>query len=127
MQQVAPSGPTKLLTSCDEAELIRSAQHDRGAFGALYELHVHRVFAYLRSRTRNDDDAADLTQQVFLQALDALPRYEPRGAPFVSWLLRIARNCAINFQSRRRSTARWDLLPPALEPTVEGDFTSGCA
>jgi RNA polymerase sigma-70 factor (ECF subfamily) len=100
----------------DEAALIREAQLDRTAFGPLYERYVDRVFAYLRSRTASDQDAADLTQQVFVQALDALPRYRPRGAPFVAWLLRIARNAAINFHKRHRQTLTWDLLPHGLQP-----------
>jgi RNA polymerase sigma-70 factor (ECF subfamily) len=108
----------------DETTLIRAAQRDRAAFGALYELHVDRVFAYLRSRTQSDDDAADLTQQVFLQALDAMSRYEDRGLPFVAWLMRIARNAAASFHGRRRQTTAWDLLPPALGPATEGDLAA---
>jgi RNA polymerase sigma-70 factor, ECF subfamily len=102
----------------DEAELIRKAQHDRSAFGPLYQLHVDRVFGYLRARTACDDDAADLTQQVFLQALDALPGYRSRGVPFIAWLLRIARNAAVNFHRRQRETVDWDLLPPGLQPVT---------
>jgi RNA polymerase sigma-70 factor (ECF subfamily) len=54
---------------------------------------------------------------VFLQALDALPRYRLRGAPFAAWLLRIARNAAINHQKRRRETVAWDLLPESVHPS----------
>jgi RNA polymerase sigma-70 factor (ECF subfamily) len=106
----------------DEAVLIREAQRDRSAFGVLYERHVDRVYAYLRSRTASDDDAADLTQQVFMQALDALPRYRPRGVPFIAWLLRIARNAAINFHKRRHQATAWDLVPPALQPALWEDL-----
>jgi RNA polymerase sigma-70 factor (ECF subfamily) len=109
-------------TTDDEGALIREAQRDRSVFGLLYERHVERVYAYVRSRTASDDDAADLTQQVFLRALDALPRYESRGTPFVAWLLRIARNTAINFHRRRRETTTWDLVPPALQPAAGGDL-----
>ncbi|HZU14891.1 MAG TPA: sigma-70 family RNA polymerase sigma factor [Chloroflexota bacterium] len=101
----------------DEALLIREAQRDRAAFAPLYERHADRVYAYLRSRTARDEDAADLTQQVFLQAMDALPRYKPRGTPFIAWLLRIARNAAINFHRRQRHAMAWDLVPPALQPS----------
>src|SRR5438270_7946671 len=86
----------------DEAALVRAAQDDPAAFGALYEAHVDRVYAYFRSRTENIQDATDLTQQAFLQALDALPRYRPGKVPFAAWLFRIARNLAINFHRRRR-------------------------
>jgi RNA polymerase sigma-70 factor, ECF subfamily len=105
-------------TEAAEDALVRAAQADPAAFGPLYERHRDRVYAYLRTRTRSADDAADLTQQVFLQALDALPRYRLRGAPFVAWLLRIARNAAINDHKRHRETVTWDLLPEGLHPPI---------
>jgi RNA polymerase sigma-70 factor (ECF subfamily) len=104
-----------------EARLIRAAQADPGAFAPLYVQYRDRVYAYLRTRTRSPEDAADLTQQVFLQALDALPRYRPRGAPFAAWLLRIAHNAAINHHKRHRQVVAWDLLPESLHPPAEDD------
>jgi RNA polymerase sigma-70 factor (ECF subfamily) len=101
-----------------EEALVRAAQADSAAFGPLYERYRDRVYGYLRTRTRSAEDAADLTQQVFLQALDALPRYRARGAPFAAWLLRIARNVAINEHRRHRETVAWDLLPETLHPLL---------
>jgi RNA polymerase sigma-70 factor (ECF subfamily) len=100
-----------------EESLVHAAQADPAAFGPLYERYRDRVYAYLRTRSRSEDDAADLTQQVFLHALDALPRYRTRGAPFAAWLLRIARNAAINDHKRHRESIAWDLLPEALHPS----------
>jgi RNA polymerase sigma-70 factor (ECF subfamily) len=79
------------------------------------------VYSYLRSRADNDEDAADLTQQVFLQALDGLPRYQNRGLPFAAWLLSIARNLAINFHKGSRRPMPWDLLPEALQASGDDD------
>lgn len=106
----------------DETALVQAAQADRAAFGPLYECYVDRIYAYLRARTGNAEDAADLTQQVFLQALDALPRYRSGSAPFAAWLFRIARNSAINFHRRHPNTITWDLVPEALQPIVEDDL-----
>ena len=47
--------------------------------------------------------AEDLTAQTFLQALQAIARYEERGLPFRAWLLRIARNLAINHRRVQRN------------------------
>ena len=39
-----------------------------------YARYQDRIYTYLRTRTGPAEDAADLTQQIFVQALDALPR-----------------------------------------------------
>ncbi|HEY4385134.1 MAG TPA: sigma factor, partial [Ktedonobacteraceae bacterium] len=60
----------------DEAEMIRRAQLEPALFAELYQRHLGRIYAYLRARVSCDEDAADLAQQVFLQAFDALPKYQ---------------------------------------------------
>lgn len=104
-----------------EAALIRAARADIWAFGELYQRYEARVYRYVRARTDSEEDAADLTQQVFLQALEAFPKYQERGLPFAAWLFRIARNVAIDASRRRRSTLQWDLLPEALHPVSDED------
>jgi len=101
----------------DEAALILAAQRDIAAFGPLYARYVDRIYTYLRTRTGQVDDASDLTQQVFLQALDALPRYQPReGVSFAAWLFRIARNASPDWQRRQRPTIPWEALPEEQQP-----------
>lgn len=109
----------------DDAPLVRAAQEDRAAFAALYDRYVDRIYAYLRARTGTAEDAADLTQQVFLQALEALPRYRSGPAPFAAWLFRIARNSAITFRRRHPQTVAWDLVPEALQPVAGDDLAVG--
>jgi RNA polymerase sigma-70 factor (ECF subfamily) len=106
----------------EEALLVSAAQKDSAAFAPLYRQYRDRVYAYLRTRAPTPEDAADLTQQVFLQALDALPRYRSGRAPFAAWLFRIARNAAANHHRRRRNHVAWDLLPPALHPRDDSDL-----
>jgi RNA polymerase sigma-70 factor (ECF subfamily) len=119
--------PTHVLNEggdgADESSLVRAAQDDPTAFAVLYHRYFDRVYAYVRARTATEDDAADLTQQVFLHALDALPRY--RGArrdSFAAWLFRIARNVVTDAYRRRRATITWDLVPEALQPATEHDL-----
>ncbi len=107
-------------TGADEAALITAARGAPAAFGILHQRYHARVYRYLRARTESPEDAADLTQQVFLQAFDALPRYRERGLPFAAWLFRIARNAATDFHRRRRQTVAWDHLPEALHPAAQG-------
>ena len=75
-----------------EIELIERAKVEAEAFGILYDRYVRTVFAFAFSKVRDQAQAEDLTSQTFLQALKALPRYQQRGLPFRSWLLRITAN-----------------------------------
>lgn len=86
-----------------DEQLALAAQSDPAAFGVLYERHRLSVFRYLRTRTSSVDDAAELTAVAFERALIAMPRYRPIGGGIVAWLLRIARNAAID--AGRRASA----------------------
>ena len=109
------------LQGTDDSELIaRAAQGDREAFGVLYERYVFRVFRHVYYLTNDPHTAEDLTAQTFLNALEAIPRYEVRGVPFLAWLLRIAYNLTLNHRKvRKNGTAP---LPEGLE--VEGTIYS---
>ncbi len=101
----------------EEAGWIGAAQVDPVAFEPLYMRYRERVYRYVRTRLDSDEDAADLTQQVFLQAMAALPRYRPQGVPFAVWLFRVARHAAINRATRDAGPAlSWDQLPETLHP-----------
>jgi RNA polymerase sigma-70 factor (ECF subfamily) len=96
-----PTEQHKRLDRDDEVAL--AARSDPAAFGILYERHRLAVFRYLRTRTRTEDDAAELTAVAFERALAAMPRYRPTGGGVVAWLLRIARNAAIDAGRRTQA------------------------
>lgn len=114
-------GEGEQVVEVDDAVVVRAAQGDPAAFAPLYVRYHPRVYRYLRLRAATDDEAADLTQQVFLQALDALPRYRERGLPFAAWLFRIARNVATDAHRLRRPTLDIDLLPERLDVVSDDD------
>jgi RNA polymerase sigma-70 factor (ECF subfamily) len=88
---------TELLADLPDDELAERAKTDSDAFGVLYERHVKRIYNYCYYRIGRAADAEDLTERVFFQALENLPRYEFRGAPFSAWLFRIAHNLVANW------------------------------
>ena len=88
------------MTDADERRMVEAAQRDPSRFGDLYELHFHRVYAFVVRRVRDRDVAEDVTSDVFHKALAKLPQYEWRGAPFGAWLIRIAAN-ALHDRARR--------------------------
>lgn len=76
------------------------AQAQRGnpeAFACIFDEYVGPIHRFIASRVERPSDAEDLTQLVFVKALEALPRYESRGIPFGGWLFRLARNAVIDF------------------------------
>jgi RNA polymerase sigma-70 factor (ECF subfamily) len=83
-----------------EQQLIEAAQKDPRRFAELYEQNFERVYAFVARRVRDRAVAEDLTSTVFHRALESLPRYEWRGAPFAAWLLRIARNAVADHWQR---------------------------
>jgi len=109
------------LGVADESELVRAAQVDGSSFDELYRRHVGRIYRYVRTQVEVEQDALDLTQLVFLRALEALPRYRS-SAPFGAWLFRIARNAVIDNHRLRRPTASWDYLPARLIPESGDDI-----
>lgn len=92
----------------DESELIqlvlRSQDGDRSAFGRLVEEYESAVFGVVYRRLRNQAEALEVTQDVFLRALRKLPQLrEPERFP--GWLKRIAVRMSINRAVRRPKEA----------------------
>jgi RNA polymerase sigma-70 factor (ECF subfamily) len=77
--------------------LVAEAQAgDPEAFGRIFDEFHGAIYRFIASRVGRPSDAEDLTQLVFVKALEALPRYEARGIPFGGWLFRLARNATID-------------------------------
>jgi RNA polymerase sigma-70 factor, ECF subfamily len=89
------------LAALDEADMA-AARLEPGRFGPVYVRHRLAVFRYVRGRVRTDDEAADLAATTFERAIAALATYRPHAAGARPWLLRIARNAAIDAARRRR-------------------------
>jgi RNA polymerase sigma-70 factor (ECF subfamily) len=108
-----------VLAETDDQELISLAvAGDREAFGHLYERHQPRVFRQAYFLTGDFLLAEDVTAQTFLNALQAISRYEPRGVPFVAWLLRIACNLTINYKKSLKNGEHAQ-LPESLQAERE--------
>ncbi|MEE8473454.1 MAG: sigma-70 family RNA polymerase sigma factor [Dehalococcoidia bacterium] len=88
----------------DEKGLIeRARKNDPEAFGEIYEEHFDKIYRYVLFRVSDIAEAEDLTQQVFLKVVRSISSFKWRGAPFSSWLFRIAHNQVVDFY---RKTAK---------------------
>src|SRR5690606_36643558 len=88
----------------DDATLVARAQSgDQTAFAELYERYFDRVYDFLARTVRDPAEAADLTQDAFLKAMNNLGSLT-NGASFKSWLFTIARNTALNRLERASRT-----------------------
>lgn len=90
------------------------------SFVVLYEECRLPVYRFLRSRSRSDDEAADLAATAFERALRRFASYDARQVA-LPWLLRIARNVAIDAARRRRPMASLD---DASSPDVRAQSDS---
>ena len=112
-----PNSRADLAVTSDEREedavlARRAGAGDAEAFGVLYDRYLDAVYRYVFYRVRNEAEAEDVTSDVFMRALRAIPKYEPRQA-FLAWLYRIARNAVID-RSRRRAARQQVSFEDAL-------------
>ena len=86
----------------EEAELVGRAQEgDQTAFTRLYEAYFDKIYRYIVIKIGNETEAEDMTQQVFLNALQSISSYKWQGFPFSSWLYRIAHNQVVDHLRKR--------------------------
>jgi RNA polymerase sigma-70 factor (ECF subfamily) len=120
-----------------DAELVKRVQKgEKGAFDLLVLKYQHKIVNLVMRYVRDPDQALDISQEAFLKAYRALPRFRGESA-FYTWLYRIAVNTAKNYlaaQRRRPMDVELDLQDPEQfdlhaklkeTDTPEGETLSG--
>jgi RNA polymerase sigma-70 factor, ECF subfamily len=77
---------------------------DMSALHFLYVRFADDVCAYVRSIVRDPHAAEDITQNVFAKLMKAIHKYERRDVPFAAWIIRVARNVALDHIRADRHT-----------------------
>lgn len=83
--------------------VARAKEGDREALRYLYIRYADHVYGYVLSIVRDEHEAEDVTQQLFAKLLSKLEKYEPRSVPFSAWIIRVARNVALDHMRQRRA------------------------
>jgi RNA polymerase sigma-70 factor, ECF subfamily len=107
-----PSGGFHTKTSLDEgpaaARLVaqavaRAKEGDQEAVRFLYLQYADNVYGYVRSIVRDEYEAEDVTQHVFAKLITVIGKYQEREVAFSAWIIRVARNVAIDHMRQRRA------------------------
>lgn len=109
-----------------EEKEVQRAKQDPKAFKPLYERYYGKIYGFLFKRVNDEQAAADLASQTFLNALLNLKKYEFRGLSFSAWLYRIAVNLSTDFFRQNKKNRGLYLDPDKtsdlfLEMVDEGD------
>jgi RNA polymerase sigma-70 factor (ECF subfamily) len=110
------------VTDADAALVNAVRGGDLAAYASLYSLHVGAVQTVVRAQVHDPAAAEDVVQDVFVRALESLPRLDD-AERFRAWLLSIARHTAID--ARRKLGRRRTVSSDTGDGAAEADVTGG--
>ncbi len=89
--------------------VARAKAGDLEGLHYLYVRYAEDVLRYIGSFVRDRDEAEDITQDVFAKLIRVIGKYEQRDVPFDAWILRVARNAALDHLRAKRPLPTDDL------------------
>jgi RNA polymerase sigma-70 factor (ECF subfamily) len=94
------------LSDVDTVLVARCKGNDLTAFDEIVERYQHKIYGYVKRLVGNETDAEDITQEVFLKALNSLHRFREESS-LQTWLFRIATNLCRDAHRRRQREKGW--------------------
>ena len=94
-----PNGGSQLT----QRAVARAKAGDSEGIHFLYVRYADDVLRYVASFVRDHHEAEDITQNVFAKLMSAIKKYEHRDVPFDAWILRVARNAALDHLRAKRA------------------------
>ncbi|MGD0352941.1 MAG: sigma-70 family RNA polymerase sigma factor [Dehalococcoidia bacterium] len=110
--------PEVLLVLSEEYLVQQAVNGNQAAFTQLYNQNFDRIHRYIYIKVRDRAEAEDLTQDVFIRALESINTYKWRDLPFAAWLFKIAHNRVID-HVRKQSKEKRAPLEEAYTRSVE--------
>lgn len=93
----------------EEYRILEKSRTNPDAFGTLYRKYFDRIFGFIYRQTDDEDVAADLCSQTFLNALNHAGKFTYRGIPVSAWFYKIAANEVNRHYRKRKSTKTFSL------------------
>lgn len=106
----------KSLDDCELARALKAGESE--AFAEIVRRYQGRVYAAAYRVTGNREDALDVAQESFIKVYRKINAWQPTGG-FLSWVLRVTTNQAID-HVRRRKRRRQNLLDETILNETEG-------
>lgn len=125
------TGARRDLSALDgDSELVeRCLSGDEAAWESLIKVHTRRVYGICYRFTGTDQEAQDLTQEVFLRVFRSLKSFRSGEGSFTVWLSRLSRNLLIDHYRRTKLERMTDSiegqLPMLEEKTAMSARTDG--
>jgi len=100
--------PAEAATAPGNSRLVQEAVEcaqagDSEGLHFLYVRFAPDVQRFVNSLVKDHHEAEDITQNVFAKLMTAIKKYEQREVPFVAWIMRVARNAALDHMRARRA------------------------
>jgi RNA polymerase sigma-70 factor, ECF subfamily len=112
-------GMAEARQNADEALLSQNRERNLEAFSRVVDAYQNRVYGFVRRMVPNPDEAADVTQEVFIRAFQSFERFDGR-ASVRTWLFRIAHNLCIDRARRhRRAPVEVGLVDPEMGEEID--------
>ncbi len=104
----------------NKATIARAQAGDADAIGTIYESFHQRIYRFLYYRVGDRQTAEELTSEVFLRMIKALPNYKINQIPIQAWIFQIARNLAVDYYRKSRLRSHAELTD--REPSANEDL-----
>ena len=114
----AGEGPRGFNRLTQEA-VTRAKAGDPEGIHYLYVRYAADVLRYVASFVRDHHEAEDITQNVFAKLITAIGKYEQREVPFDAWILRVARNAALDHLRARRAIPTEEVRLAETDPATD--------
>ena len=102
MQRLVPHPETRTRPDLVQEAIRQAKRGDMSALDFLYVRFGDDVCGYINSIVNDSHEAEDIMQTLFVKLMTAIHKYEPREVPFAAWILRVARNAALDHLRSRR-------------------------